>query len=698
MTYAQANSWISATRGFWDDYTKWSLDVAPSTNGQSFILITNAATKTVTIDAFTSGEFPDTMTINNLIVSAPTGSTNTLLVSGIGTNLPLTVLSSLSISNGGMLVISASAVNVSGPNNSVLSLGGDVVLEDGSLLVSNVAACGQDPGSPGSLTVANGTGSFSGTLCVGLNTNATGSVLLTGGQLALTDGPVAVGLYGAGQITVTNGSSLASDQPVIVGVGAASQGTVTVDGSAWVAAGHLVVGQDLGAAGSVRITGSQLDVTNTFLTLIGGAGAAQQVWSNAMVSVGPLEIGADPGSPCALTMAGGTNQMSGPFVVGVGAGATGMVWITDGQVVATNAPVYVGSYGFGMITLSNGTWLGRDMVVGSQTGSLGQVMQEGGTISISSQLLLGKWFQSTGEIYINNGYLNVTNTNGTASLLVGGPAYVLPPTTNCFRTCPVPTLAGKGVFTQNGGAVTVDRLLLTNGANSVYSFSAGTLQTKATSVIHVQNFMAFTEPGVFVISSTVTNPQTFVVGDAIQSATFRLLGGVHSFVNDLRIRTNAKLTGCGTINGNVTVEPGGSVVADCGGTLTFSGSVTNNGIIRVVNGTTVESYGPVVNYGTIEAINGNTNFHAGFINYGSVITSNSIPQILSIEVIDADVWISFTTENGLRYFFEDSPELASADWTPVIGFTGSGTIMTFIDPNAASLLSRFYRIRLVVPE
>ena len=568
--------------------------------------------------------------------------------------------------------------------------------------MSNVLACGENPGSDGAITVGNGTGTVSGTLCVGLNTNAAGSLLLTGGQLILTNGPSALGVYGAGQITASNGSTLISDQPVIVGLGAASQGTATMNGSTWFAGGHLVVGQDRGAAGVVRITGGQLDVTNVFLTLIGGNGSAQHVWSNATISVGPLEIAAGAGSPCTLTVAGGMARILGAVEIGVGAGATGMVWITDGQVVATNAPVYIGSYGFGLITMSNGTWLGRDMIVGSQTGSLGQVTQEGGTISLSSQLLLGKWFQSTGEIYMNNGNLNVTNASGTASLLVGGPTYVLPPVTNngCSQGCTTPTLSGKGVFTQNGGTVTVDRLLLTNGVNSVYNFSAGTLQTKATSVIHVQNFMVFmnTPPVVFTISSTVTNPQTFVVGDGIQPATFHLLGGVHSFVNDLRIRTNAKLTGCGTINGNVTVDPGGSVVADCGGTLTFSGSVTNNGIIRAVNGTTVESYGPVVNYGTIDAINGNTNFHAGFINYGSVITSNSIPQILSIEVIDADVWISFTTENGLRYFFEDSPDLTSANWTPVIGFTGSGTIMTFIDPNAASLLSRFYRIRLVVPE
>jgi hypothetical protein len=548
-------------------------------------------------------------------------------------------------------------VNVVGITNGNFSLGSKFTVQNGSLLVSNVFACGENPGSPGTITVPNGTGSFSGTLCVGLNTNAAGSLSLTGGRLIMTNGPSILGVYGTGEMTVSNSSTLTSDQPVIVGLGAASQGTVTMNNSTWAVAGHLVVGQDLGAAGVVRITGGQLDVTNTFLTLIGGAGSAQHVWSNAMVSVGPLEVGADPGSPCALSIAGGINQISGAFVVGVGAGATGLVWITDGQIAATNAPVYIGSYGFGLITMSNGTWQGRDMVVGSQTASVGRVILTGGTMSLSTSLVVGKWSNSVGSVQLTGGNLSVANATGTAALVVGQ--------------------RGQGTFTQSGGTLTVDQLLVANGTNSTFNFSSGVVNSK---------------------SATVSNAQMFIVGDGAGSATYHLLGGVHTFANDLRIRSNAKLTGCGTINGNVIVDLGGRVVADCGGTLTFTGSVTNNGIIHITNGTTVESYGPVVNYGTIDAINGSTNFHAGLVNYGAVITSNSFPQALSIVVVDSDVWISFTTENGWRYYFDEADAPDGAAWTPVIGFYGVGGIMTFIDTGAANLPMRFYRIRLPVPE
>jgi hypothetical protein len=49
------------------------------------------------------------------------------------------------------------------------------------------------------------------------------------------------------------------------------------------------------------------------------------------------------------------------------------------------------------------------------------------------------------------------------------------------------------------------------------------------------------------------------------------------------------------------------------------------------------------------------------------------------------------------YVFEETTDLADGNWTPVIEFLGAGDVETFIDPNAAALPKRFYRIGLVVP-
>jgi hypothetical protein len=157
------------------------------------------------------------------------------------------------------------------------------------------------------------------------------------------------------------------------------------------------------------------------------------------------------------------------------------------------------------------------------------------------------------------------------------------------------------------------------------------------------------------------------------------------------------VSGCGTINGSVLVDPGGSVQADCGGMLTFTGSVTNNGVWSAVNGSVLESYGSVVNNGLINILGGNTNFHDGFINNGAVLDSNSIPRIVSISVAGSDVAISFTTVKSLTHILYYTTDLMNPIWFPLGKFTGSGGITNITHPGAAVVSQRFYRARLVVP-
>ena len=464
--WAQTNSWVTSASDKWETAGDWSLGLAP-TNTQS-IYVTNALSKIVTIDPATVGSFSNTMTVNDLSLWTTDGSIDMLLISNIGTNLPLTVLVSLSVSNGGELVISDSAVVVSGSTNGFLSLGGDVDLENGSLLVSNVAALGPEPGSPGSLSV-NGTSTFSGALCVGLDTNALGNILLLGGQLALTNGPTAIGFYGGGQLIIANNSILTSDQPVIVGMGAASQGSVVIDSGSWIAAGDVIVGEYPGATGAVQITSGQFTVPSGFLTLIGSGGSGQQTWSSSTVSIGALEIGANGGSVAlatnigahvgsqgTLTMVNSAVNVQGPLVIGMGIGATGAVWMTGGQLVATNSSIFVGTWGDGVITISNGNWIGNSMLLGlyfamnSVTNPVtltappilaqGTLNLDGGSATLYSNMVIGNC--PTGGV----GVVNVA----------GGSLYVTNAAHNAFID------VRDGQLILNGGLLQADVLIMTN--------------------------------------------------------------------------------------------------------------------------------------------------------------------------------------------------------------------------------------------
>lgn len=713
QTHAQTNSWIGSAGGSWEDPTKWSLGVAP-TNPQT-AYITNEVTKTVTVDGVTSVVHPETMTVSNLILSGSLGAVNTLELVNAGTNTPLRILDTFSIARDGMLQIAGSGMSLRSQTNSItncfFSIDGEVALESNSVLTA-------DSG-----------------IYLGVETNANAVLVLTGGRLVLTNNVVsALGVFGEGFVSVTQGRIQTASGFLIVGSGKASQGSLILEGGDYDSSQYarMAIGMETGAVGVVSVIGGNLIATNSLVTLVGGDGHGQLDLFAGMNTFGPVEIGGNAGAAGTLTAAGATNRFQAGILLGASPGATGALWVTGGQVVQTNAYLIlgatnysatcVGSRGVGTLTVSNGNWYGGAMVVGARSNSLGTVKIEGGTITLLSKLSLGSWTNGNGVVHMNAGSLNVTNAAGSASLIVGGPAHPVLPLTNC-NNCLLAGWTGDGTFIQNGGIVTTDKLVMTNGASSVYQFNAGLLRSKATTVSGLQTFIVFTTPSSITSSIVVTNPQTFVVGDGIRSATFHLLGGVHTFVTDLKVRTNAVLTGCGTIAGNVLVE--GTVLADCGSNLVFVGTVTNNATLRALNGSTLEFFGPVVNNGLIDVIDGNTNFHAGVVNHGIILdaggdydgdglsnlqeslagtdpTNNASSfRITSILRQGEDFLVSWTSVTNKTYILQAGDSMTST-------FTNIGTVTVpamppiaetnYFDFGAATNAgARFYRVRVLTP-
>jgi hypothetical protein len=650
--HAQTNSWAYPSGGYWDDFRNWSLGVPPASS--QVVFITNAPTKLVTIDSYTSGVYPDSMTITSLTLSADEGLTNTLFLSNAGTSTPLYVQDSLMIVSGGVLLMTNSSLRVGGP-------------DDGSFVLEGTAEI-------------SGTNTLSGDVYIGFSTNSTGSAWLLTGQSVLSNGYTVIGFYGSGVAIVSNASlQAASSNPVpsavFAGLTTGSQGALSIAGGSYIAPEHLSLGEESGSTGLVWVSGGQLILTNDFLTSIGGNGVGQMIVSAGQVLASVGSVASGPGSQGTLTISGGSVTFKLALCVGGGIRATGAVSITGGQLTVTNQDTLLGSYGVGQMTVSNGTLLARTIYIGNSSGSVagnssgsqGMLTIAGGATVAASKIVAGVYSNShpssvsnqccgAGIIQVTGGGLSVTSQTGTGQLVIGQD--------------------GQGTFTQSGGAATVDQLLVINGTNSTFNFSAGVFNTKAT---------------------TVSNSQTFVVGDGVGAATYHLLGGIHSFANALRIRNNAVLSGCGTIIGNVLVDAGGTVLADCGGTLTFSGIVTNNGYSKAVNGSVLESYGPVVNNGVIDVIDGHTNFLAGFVNNGVVLTADNVPRIVSISLVGLDVGIDFTTVSNFTQVVEFTSNLVSQSWMPLSSLIGSGGLTNVVDSGAAVLPQRFYRIRLVVP-
>jgi fibronectin-binding autotransporter adhesin len=299
---------------------------------------------------------------------------------------------------------------------------------------------------------------------------------------------------------------------------------------------------------------------------------------------------------------------------------------------------------------------GGTLVIGN-----GSVFHIGGSLRVTDGLTIAgegevcaASMNDGGFITVSGGGLFVTNGLGTGALTVGNN------------------------LTLNGGTVTVDSL---SAQYASVNFNGGTLNTKAT---------------------VVSDNGMFTVGDGTDAASLHLDSGgsgAHSFANGLTISSNAFLTGCGTIEGSVIVNPGGTVLANCGGTMTFTGIVTNNGTMRAINGSVLETYSNLVNNGTIDVINGATNFLGGFINNGTVLTASSV-KISQFSKSGKDMVIQIPSFSGHTYQLQFTPTLQPANWMSA-GVSQSGTngvVLTFTDSGGATNLpARFYRVDVSAP-
>src|SRR5436853_625365 len=72
------NNWINPGSAPWEDAGNWSLGMRPAAN--QTVVIGNAGYKAVAISSSTVSAYPESLTVSNLTVSAPSNAVNTLLL------------------------------------------------------------------------------------------------------------------------------------------------------------------------------------------------------------------------------------------------------------------------------------------------------------------------------------------------------------------------------------------------------------------------------------------------------------------------------------------------------------------------------------------------------------------------------------------------------------------------------------------
>jgi hypothetical protein len=182
---AVGNSWTNAASAKWENATNWSFALtAPSaapSNCDPADLITNAGNKTVTLDAFTAGYKTNlsVLSINNLVLSAPSGLVNTLLLTGGFTNT-LQIASSFSILSGGSLTVGGGSITVNGG----LVVDGGALLTNGTVSIySNMVVGDCVAGITGTVSIAGGSLYVTNRTQTGVLNVRDGTFLLSSGVL-----------------------------------------------------------------------------------------------------------------------------------------------------------------------------------------------------------------------------------------------------------------------------------------------------------------------------------------------------------------------------------------------------------------------------------------------------------------------------------------------------------------------------------
>jgi Bacterial TSP3 repeat len=683
---AQTNSWINTLGGSWQTSSDWSLGVPP-TNTQSAILITNDTTKTVAINTKTS---PDLLTVSNLTVGAPGGSTNTLAMTNTGTNAPLHILNLLTIADGGVVSMTNSVLQADGP----LGIDGLLVLRPGAQIVATNAftSVGSAFATTGQVTIASGVATFR-RLIVGSNLVSSGTFTMTGGSLVVSNMAVALGsnALGAawildstfsstasvvvansrnavGQLAFSNSTARLRDLLMAISVG--SRGTLTIAGSTVTFFGPGGLSGGLNSTSSVFVTDGQLIMTNGPL-VIGSIGCVGQMMvSNASILAASLTTACCDNSKGTFTAVSSSLSFSDSVAVCSGNSSTGALWLADSQLqltAPTNGILISLGGGVGQVVLSNNSAVAANTL---WLGLGGTLTVQGGTMCLASNFFMADSSSSTagmtwvtgGQVLVSNGVMTLgqlTISNGFVSVWDATVA-----STTASSCCS--EVASHGLLSVEGGSFSASSSLIlgkcaTNALGQIVINGGKILVTNATHTGYLD----------------------------LRGGTLTINGG--SVVVDRIIMTNA----CAQI-----VRTGGTLIA---GTLMLDPALDADGD-GLPNGWEqthgLDPLSPNGNDGASGDPDGDGLSNAQEFALGTDPMDKSSPfHITGVSLEGDNVRVTWLSVGGETNVVEAATDLSGvySNISPNILLPGLSLITTnYLDPGSATNVpSRFYRIRLV---
>jgi T5SS/PEP-CTERM-associated repeat protein len=387
---------------------------------------------------------------------------------------------------------------------------------------------------------------------------------------------------------------------------------------------------------------------------IGDGGHGIYLQSNGTNDAGTLYLGYGAGSSGTYGMSNAASALNISAALYVGYGGSGTMNQTGGNVTVTNGAEMVLGYfsgSSGVYNLSGGTLSTPGLRIGDDDSATGQFVQSGGTASVSADLEIASFSNSSvGSYSISNGRLIVgrnmllgeagtgtfMQSGGTVQLTGGGTNGLIIGSSPVSGTNPASIgsytlsagllsvtgrvyvgFAGNGSFTQSGGTNAINgRLVLasatgTNTSAADYSLQGGTLNVTGDGVIQLNAGGTFTQSGGTLTYTTFNMDGGTVNGTLTNGGTFNYSAGTFNgrLVNSAAAAMNLSAD---FVAGNGMANAANLSFAS-NRTVTLNGAGLNNtGTIQLL-GAQITGSGPLVNNGTLSG-NGTISGTGGFTN------------------------------------------------------------------------------------
>ncbi len=336
------------------------------------------------------------------------------------------------IAGGTSTVSSAVYVVGSGPQSGLVNVSG------GRLQTALLELGYGEPG--GSVTISGGQIQVTSRMDVGVVPGTASVINVTGGNLELASisspgsefpgfiGSASGGQAGIGQVNVSSGSFTGNF--IEVGAAPGSVGTLNVSGglvdgsTGTFGFGTTLLVGEAGATGAVSYTGGNLNLKSI---TVGDAGfGSLSVSSNANFKPLGMRVGNQNGGVGLATFQGGTLSAFGPVTrqmgdleIGLQAGSTGAVWVSNGALQAgtgcslDNNAAAIGELGSGRLTATNSWIVLTSPSIGVQ-GTLQCVnsqvfIENGGCAAINNNVMLFVTSTGTFDSMLQNNATLVAN-------------------------------------------------------------------------------------------------------------------------------------------------------------------------------------------------------------------------------------------------------------------------------------------------